>query len=218
MIVTSLTLLSKSLSSCDSHLHTNTDLLASWKFFWCVCVCVFVAVHVHSLWEAWQIQEPDFLTAHSQNNQALGREPQLKYSFLRKRKADGAKKISSVLPPPVQPLAGNGHLLTCEQLRYYRASQTSGSNIIPTDSAALCCFDLVYTHTLTSPPARAGPLPFYPHSRGCERNNKLFQKVAIISRTLCSVDLSNKFNPQSHTFVLCMIWSILVRLLNNLGN
>lgn len=50
-----------------------------------VCVFVAVYVHVHSMWEAWQIQEPDFLTAHSQNNQALGRVPQLKYSFLKKR-------------------------------------------------------------------------------------------------------------------------------------
>lgn len=123
-----------------------------------VCVCLWLCTSIHC--ERLDKSRNLIFSQHTaKNNQALGRVPQLKYSFLKKRQADGVKKISSVLPPPVQPLAGNRHLLTCEQLRYYRASQTSGSNIIPNDSAALCCFDLVYTHThLSSRASRASSI------------------------------------------------------------
>lgn len=159
MIVTSLTLLSKSLSSCDSHLHTNTDLLASWKFFWCVCVCVCGRARPFIVRG---LTNPGTWFSHSTQPKQSGpwQRAAVKIQLLKETKGGRSKENQlSTPPPPVQPLAGNGHLLTCEQLRYYRASQTSGSNIIPTDSAALCCFDLVYTHThLSSRASRASSI------------------------------------------------------------
>lgn len=138
------------------------------------CVCV------HSARNAWRIPESDFLTAFSQNNQALGRVQPLKYSSLGEGKKGRWSKENwlSILPPAS---GSKGHLFNLKTITLFLSFSNQRLKHIPPGfgcSVSVCCFDLV--HTLTSPPAQAWPLPFYPHSHGCERHtNREFKKIII---------------------------------------
>lgn len=104
MIVTSLTLLSKSLSSCDSHLHTNTDLLASWKFFWCVCVCVCGRARPFIVRG---LTNPGTWFSHSTQPKQSGpwQRAAVKIQLLKETKG-GRSKENQLSTPPTRPASG----------------------------------------------------------------------------------------------------------------
>lgn len=114
-IITLYTLWSKSLASCDSRLHTNTDLLASWKFFWCVHVsvhthswvkkCGCVCMHPFSV-KSWTNPGTWFSHSMKPKQSSLWQSAAVKIQLLKetREQADGAKKIS----PPTS--GSNGHL------------------------------------------------------------------------------------------------------------
>ena len=138
-----------------------------------------VCVHAHSEWKAWRILESDFLTAWGQKNPALGRAWQLKYSSLREGKTSRQSKENRFSIPPAS--GSKGHLFNLKTITLLPSFPNHRLKHIPRGlscSVSVCCFDLV--HTLTSPPAQAWPLPFYPHSRDCERHtNRDFKNIII---------------------------------------
>ena len=82
----------------------------------------------------------------------------------------------------IPPASGSkGHLFNLKTITLLPSFPNHRLKHIPRGlscSVTVCCFDLV--HTLTSPPAQAWPLPFYPHSRDCERHTNRDSKNIII--------------------------------------
>lgn len=132
----------------------------------CVCACAF---SVKSL------TNPEIYFFHSMQpkQSSLWQRAAVKIQLHQKKKkrrkqADGAKKIGSVSPTAS---GSKGHLFNLKTITLLPSFPEHRLKHIPSGlscSVRVCCFDLV--HTLTSPPAQAWPLPFYPHSRDCERN------------------------------------------------
>lgn len=66
-----------------------------------------------------------------------------------------------------------GHLFNLKTITLLKSLPNHRLKHIPhglSCSPSVCCMALL--HTLTSPPEHAWPLPFYPHSRDCERHTK----------------------------------------------
>lgn len=177
---------------CFPFAHTHIFISLMKILFVCgirgTCAWVSVCVHAHSERNAWRILESDFLTAWGKNNPALGRAWQLKYSSLREGKTSRQSKENRFSIPPAS--GSKGHLFNLKTITLLPSFPNHRLKHIPRGlscSVSVCCFDLV--HTLTSPPARAWPLPFYPHSRDCERHTKRDFKNTIIkpctSEVLC---------------------------------
>lgn len=109
LIVTSHTLLSKSLASCDSHLHTNIDLLASWKFFLCVCVwtymclskkCICVCARAFSVKS---LMNPGIWFSHSMQPKQSGpwQNTAVKIQLLKREENRPTEQRKSVQYPPI---------------------------------------------------------------------------------------------------------------------